>query len=124
MEPFGKLSAGFTQVLFFSDKNKKGEKEFLNEYFPDYRSLSRAIFLKGYQWPFDPSRISGCGSSLIDLLVFSEKKKGRRVFMEFRKKYTWEGDDTFSALKLDNEVRNYLESSDSLRDTPIKRLHP
>ncbi|MBA4321894.1 MAG: oxidoreductase, partial [Odoribacter sp.] len=69
------LSGSYQQVIpryFSTDRNGKDEKEFLNEFFPDITTLTRAIFLKGYQWPFDPRKISDYGSSLIDLLVYRE----------------------------------------------------
>ena len=61
------------------------EREFLADYFPSMSKMATNIFLKGYQWPFDPQRIENCQSSLIDILVFNETQKGRRVFMDFRK---------------------------------------
>ena len=33
------------------------EREFLNDYFPDMGALATAVFLKGYQWPFDPRKV-------------------------------------------------------------------
>ena len=48
------------------------------------RALATAIFLKGYQWPFDPDRAADFGSSLIDILVEHERRDlGRRVWMDF-----------------------------------------
>ena len=35
------------------------EREFLTPYFPTMRKMATNIFLKGYQWPFDPQRIAG-----------------------------------------------------------------
>ncbi len=97
------LSGSYQQAIpryFSTDKNGKDEKEFLNEHFPDYKRLSRAIFLKGYQWPFDTDKISGFGSSLIDLLVYREKEeKGRRVFLDFTRNVSWDGKDVFSSFK-------------------------
>ncbi len=120
------LSGSYQQVMpryFSTDKTGKNEKEFLNEHFPDYTSLTKAVFLKGYEWPFDPARVSGFGSSLIDLLVWREKaEKGRRVFLDFRKNITWNGSDLFLPERLDPEVRSYLINSGSLQDTPVARL--
>lgn len=43
-----------------------------------------AIFLKGYQWPFDVCKVAE-GSSIIDLLVYIECfVKNRRVFLDYR----------------------------------------
>ncbi len=103
------LSGSYQQVIpryISTDSRGNDEKEFLNDHFPDYTSLTKAIFLKGYQWPFDTSRISGFGSSLIDLLVYREKaEKGRRVFIDFRKNVSWNGKDLFLPDELDPEVR-------------------
>ena len=47
--------------------------------------LATDIFLKGYQWPFDPQRIAGRRFALIDMLVQNEMVvRGRRVWMDFR----------------------------------------
>ncbi len=120
------LSGSYQQVIprYISTDIKGNEPiEFLNEYFPGYKSLSGAIFRKGYQWPFDPAKINGFGSSLIDMLVYREKKeKGRRVFIDYTRNISWEGDDSFSPLKLDGSAREYLASSGSLQGTPVERL--
>lgn len=51
---------------------------------PDDGVLLTDVFLKGYQWPFD-TRKALSGSSVIDLIVYTETKvKGRRVFLDFR----------------------------------------
>lgn len=119
------LSGSYQQVIpryFSTDKNGNDEKEFLNDFFPDYQSLTKAIFLKGYQWPFDPAKISGYGSSLVDLLVFREKERGRKVFLDFKQNLSWENDHSFNTLKLDSEVYNYLRKSGSILGTPVERL--
>jgi succinate dehydrogenase/fumarate reductase flavoprotein subunit len=119
------LSGSYQQVIpryFSTDVNGKDEKEFLNEVFPDYKTLTRAVFLKGYQWPFDPMKILGYGSSLIDLMVFKEKEKSRRVFMDFTRNLTWENNDSFYPEKLDHEVYKYLINSGAIKATPIERL--
>jgi hypothetical protein len=51
--------------------------------FPNDEQDGDEHLLKGYQWPFDPQRIENLQSSLIDILVFNETQKGRRVFMDF-----------------------------------------
>jgi succinate dehydrogenase/fumarate reductase flavoprotein subunit len=121
------LSGSYQQVMpryISTDHSGNDEKEFLNDHFPDYTSLTRAVFLKGYQWPFDPARVSGFGSSLIDLLVYREKaEKGRRVFIDFRKNISWNGKDQFLPDMLDPEVSHYLVSSGSMQGTPIERLN-
>ncbi|MCL2519188.1 MAG: FAD-binding protein [Oscillospiraceae bacterium] len=77
-------------------------------------SFLNAIFLKGYQWPFDPRKIDG--SSRIDLLVYEETQiKNRRVYLDFTRNI---GD--FS--KLNKEAYDYLDKSGALFGTPVERL--
>ncbi|MCK4264025.1 MAG: FAD-binding protein, partial [Candidatus Aminicenantes bacterium] len=79
------LSGTYQQVIpryVSTDKDGLDEQEFLNNYFPDMGKLTSTIFLKGYQWPFDPRKVTDYGSSLIDILVYQETVvKGRRVFL-------------------------------------------
>jgi succinate dehydrogenase/fumarate reductase flavoprotein subunit len=83
------LSGTYQQVLpRYISTNPDGidPKEFLNEYFDTPGQMLDAIFLKGYQWPFDPGKIENHGSSIIDILVYNETRlKGRRVFLDFTK---------------------------------------
>ncbi|HOU96309.1 MAG TPA: FAD-binding protein [Bacteroidales bacterium] len=120
------LSGSYQQVIprYFST-NAKGndEREFLNEFFPDITSLTKAIFLKGYQWPFDPEKTADYGSSLIDLLVYRERvEKGRKVFIDFRTNPTGPACEKYSPEILDRKVFEYLKNSDALKETPVKRL--
>jgi len=100
------------------------EREFLNDHFPDMGALATAVFLKGYQWPFDPRKIAGGGSSLIDLLVYEESVvKGRRVWLDFRTDPR--GDARLAAFeprRLGPEAYAYLERSGALMARPIARL--
>lgn len=120
------LSGSYQQAIpryISTDENGNDEKEFLNEHFPDLKTLAKAIFLKGYQWPFDPRKISGYRSSLIDLLVERETKiNHRKVFLDYRKNLQWKGNDTFSPADLDDDVENYLRNSGALKNSPIERL--
>jgi len=120
------LSGSYQQVIpryFSTDKNGNDPKEFLNEFFPDLRTLTRAIFLKGYQWPFSPDRIKNYGSSLIDLLIYRERtEKKRRVFLDYTRNPIGPAGEKFSKNILDNEVYSYLEKSNALKETPYKRL--
>lgn len=121
------LSGSYQQVLpcyISTDINGGDEKEFLDEYFSSSEKLLEAIFLKGYQWPFDPRKVDDEGSSLVDILVYKEiAEKKRRVFLDFRRNPSClnitNKDDFKKAGKLAYE---YLENSKSLQDTPIERL--
>ena len=121
------LSGTYQQVIpRYISTNVKGqdEREFLNDYFPDMDRLSTAIFLKGYEWPFDPTKIRDYGSSLIDILVFQETVlKGRRVFLDFRRNPGGGGKlEEFAFHLLSPEALTYLQRSGALLPTPIRRL--
>jgi succinate dehydrogenase/fumarate reductase flavoprotein subunit len=120
------LSGSYQQVIpgyFSTDKNGNDKKEFLNEFFPDITSLTKAVFLKGYQWPFDPRKIAGHGSSMIDLLVYRETVyKNRKVYLDYSCNPTGPGGEKFYMKLLDQEVFNYLKNSGALEETPFKRL--
>jgi len=121
------LSGTYQQVIpryLSTDRAGRDEREFLNDYFPDMGTLATAIFLKGYQWPFDPRKVAGHGSSLIDLLVHQETViKGRRVFLDYRRNPAGAGAlQRFSFDRLSPEAFAYLENSGALLPTPIERL--
>jgi succinate dehydrogenase/fumarate reductase flavoprotein subunit len=120
------LSGSYQQVIpRYISTNDKGndEKEFLNEFFPDLKTLTKAIFLKGYQWPFDTRRVDNHGSSLIDILVHREiSEKGRKVFLDFTRNPSFKG-QSFDVTNLDSEVDTYLKNSNSLKKYPVERLH-
>ena len=115
------LSGTYQQVIpryISTDTDGNDEKEFLDEYFTDKGRLFDCIFLKGYQWPFDPRKIENIGSSVIDILVFHETViKGRRVFMDFRS-----NPKGFDFSLLNEESYTYLKNSNAFQETPIKRL--
>ncbi len=109
--------------LFSTDADGKDEKEFLTPFFPTMSKMATNIFLKGYQWPFDPQRIEKLQSSLIDILVFSETQKGRRVFMDFlRNPIGSDSMDEFDIEALEPEAKDYLRKAGALQRTPIERL--
>lgn len=121
------LSGTYQQAIpcYISTKlDGSDEKEFLNEYFPTMRKLATAIFLKGYQWPFDVEKIKNYSSSLIDILVYRENVlKKRRVFLDFRKNPTAsQGSKEFNLQNLDPEAHIYLEKGEALLNTPFARL--
>jgi len=121
------LSGSYQQVVpryVSTDAAGRDEREFLNDAFPDAGALGTAIFRKGYQWPFDPRRVAGHGSSLIDLLVYRERtERGRRVYLDFTRNPDCGGRlGAFSLAGLAEEAREYLSRSGALGDTPIERL--
>ncbi|KPL07494.1 oxidoreductase, partial [bacterium SM23_57] len=121
------LSGTYQQVIpryISTDQNGGDEHEFLNDYFPDMGKLATAIFLKGYQWPFDPRKVTDHGSSLIDILVYRETvQKGQRVFLDYTRNPSGNGKlQDFSFDQLHPEAYDYLTKSDALLDTPIQRL--
>lgn len=121
------VSGTYQQVIprYFSTGADGGdEREFLNPWFDSMGELAGRIFLKGYQWPFDPAKVPGRGSSIIDILVYHERKvKGRRVFMDFRENPRGDGRiGGFDFGTLESEARSYLEKSEALFGTPIDRL--
>ncbi len=87
------LSGTYQQVLpryISTDKEGNDEREFLQDYFENPGEMLDAIFLKGYQWPFDPRKIENHGSSLIDILVYNETViKRRRVFLDYTNNSFW-----------------------------------
>jgi len=95
---------------------RSNPREFLRDVYSDAGLQNSMVFLKGYQWPFDPRKIEG--SSLIDILVYIETvQKGRRVFLDFRR-----NPEGFSMAGLSDEARTYLEKSRALQETPFLRL--
>lgn len=121
------LSGTYQQVLpryISTDKDGNDEREFLWDYFDDAGKLLDAVFLKGYQWPFDPRKIENFGSSLIDILVYNETViKGRRVFLDYTKNPGAKDESQeldFSLLG--EEAYQYLQKSGALFGTPIERL--
>ncbi|MCX5632511.1 MAG: FAD-binding protein [Phycisphaerae bacterium] len=120
------VSGTYMQVIpriFSTDKNGGDEQEFLTPFFPTMSKMATDIFLKGYQWPFDPQRIENLQSSLVDILVFNENQKGRRVFMDFlHNPIGGKGMSEFRIEDLEPEALNYLKATDAMQKLPIERL--
>ncbi|MGC9455142.1 MAG: FAD-binding protein [Phycisphaerae bacterium] len=121
------VSGTYMQVvprIYSTDADGGDEREFLTEYFPDTATMSTAIFLKGYQWPFDAQRITGYQSSLVDMAVHQETVvRGRRVWMDFLKNPV--GSDGWELFRIDHlgaEAKEYLHRAGALQETPIERL--
>ncbi|MDR1831674.1 MAG: FAD-binding protein [Fusobacteriaceae bacterium] len=121
IRPKWNVSGTYMQVLprFVStDANGQDPREFLFSYIQDRYKLLSLVFLKGYQWPFDVRKAAG-GSSLVDILVWLEIQKGRRVFLDYREN---PGEGTLDFGKLSEEARDYLQKAGACFGTPVERL--
>ncbi len=120
------VSGSYQQVIpryISTDTSGRDEREFLTDWFEDDTALGTAIFRKGYQWPFDPRRVRGGGSSLIDLLVYRERVTlGRRVYLDFRRNFTSKAGGASRLETLHQEARTYLERCGATGATPFERL--
>ena len=110
------LSGSYQQALprYVSVDENGTERDFLSDALGDEEAL-HMTFLKGYQWPFDESRLSG--SSRVDVLVKEETDAGRTVYLDYLR-----NPRGYSPDRLPKEPREYLENCGALRDTPLKRL--
>ena len=110
--------------IFSTNAEGGDEQEFLTPHFPSTARMATAIFLKGYQWPFDAQRVTDCQSSLIDLLVTREtREKGRRVFLDFRSNpHPVPDGKPFAVADMEEEARTYLQENQATQATPFERL--
>ena len=121
VNPRWNVSGTYMQVLprmISTLEDGSDEREFLLDFFDNTEEMLSKLFLKGYQWPFDVRKVDG-GSSIIDILVYIELSKGRRVFLDFRKD---PAEGKFDLRKLSNEAKTYLERSNAMVSLPIERL--
>ena len=121
IQPRWNVSGTYMQALprFIStDRNGGDEREFLYGFFADEGRLLTMVFLKGYQWPFDVRKVSQ-GSSIIDILVYLESGRNRRVFLDFREN---PGGKPVNFGALSDEARGYLEKAGACFGTPLERL--
>ena len=121
------VSGTYQQVLpryVSTDENMENERDFLCDHFKSFGAMNDAVFLKGYQWPFDSRKMDNFASSTIDILVYIETQiKGRRVFLDYTKNPSFPGAaeaDLFTALS--KESYDYLANSHALFGKPIERL--
>ena len=117
------LSGSYQQVIpKYVTMDREGNiSEFLREEVgPDY---VRKIFRKGYEWPFDPDKItSNSRSSLVDLAVFKEICAGHRVFMDFRSNPAPIEENGLTVDVIGEEAYSYLAGCSALGKTPVERL--
>lgn len=130
VSPRWNLSGSYQQVLpryISTDADGKNEREFLCDYFTTAGEYLQAEFLKGYEWPFSPSKVcdeSGrLMSSAVDLAVICEERKGQRVFMDFTRNPTGLMRGCEVDISLAGDVaRDYLEKCGATGGTPVSRL--
>ncbi|MFR1357994.1 MAG: FAD-binding protein [Ruthenibacterium lactatiformans] len=106
VKPRWNVSGTYMQVLprvYSAAEDGSDEREFLMDFFKTPAEMLSKLFLKGYQWPFDVRKVAG-GSSIIDVLVYLERCKGRRVYLDYRRNPVG---GAFS-YELEPEARDYL----------------
>ena len=110
------VSGSYQQVMprYVSVDARGVERDFLSDALGDRQALA-FTFLKGYQWPYDESKVPG--SSQVDILVKQENDLGRRVYLDYRR-----NPRGWSLENLSPEARAYLEKSGAAKETPIERL--
>lgn len=111
------VSGSYQQAIprYVSVDQAGTEREFLAESLPGAAALD-LVFLKGYQWPFDPRKAQG--SSRIDLLVKQQTDLGRRVYLDYR-----QNPQGYAPQALGAEARDYLARCGALAgETPLARL--
>lgn len=121
LQPRWNVSGSYMQVLprvFSTAKDGSDEREFLLDFFGDIPRMLNLLFLKGYQWPFDVRKVES-GSSIIDLLVYQESLRGRRVYLDYR---TNPGDGALHYSDLAPEAFTYLQRAGACFGTPVERL--
>ncbi len=110
------VSGSYQQAIprYVSVDEEGVEREFLSAQMPIPDALER-VFLKGYQWPYDPRKVSG--SSMVDILVKAEEDLGRKVYMDYRR-----NPSGYDSSMLTKEALTYLQQCGALCETPIERL--
>ena len=110
------VSGSYQQALprYVSVDEKDIERDFLSDALGDRQAMV-FTFLKGYQWPFDESKVPG--SSQVDILVKQENDLGRKVYLDYRHNPRGYGDENLSP-----EALSYLRSCGAMKDTPMERL--
>lgn len=119
--PRWNVSGTYMQVLprvYSTAADGSDEKEFLMDFFTDVHDMLSKLFLKGYQWPFDVRKVAN-GSSIIDILVYLESCKGRKVYLDYRANPV---QGTFDYKSLMPEAYDYLKKAGACFGTPIERL--
>ena len=119
--PRWNVSGTYMQVLprvYSAEPDGSDPREFLMDFFTTPGEMLSKLFLKGYQWPFDVRKVAS-GSSIIDILVYLESCKGRKVYLDYR---TNPVNGNFRFEELDAEALDYLTRASACFGTPIERL--
>lgn len=119
--PRWNVSGTYMQVLprvYSAEPDGSDPREFLMDFFTTPSEMLSKLFLKGYQWPFDVRKVAS-GSSIIDILVYLESCKGRKVYLDYR---TNPVNGNFRFEELDAEALDYLTRAGACFGTPIERL--
>ena len=119
--PRWNVSGTYMQVLprvYSAEPDGSDPREFLMDFFATPGEMLSKLFLKGYQWPFDVRKIAS-GSSIIDILVYLESCKCRKVYLDYR---TNPVNGNFRFEELDAEALDYLTRAGACFGTPIERL--
>ena len=122
VSPRWNVSGTYMQALprFISVDETGTAREFLTDYFPSVADALNAVFLKGYQWPFDSAKAKD-GSSRVDLAVYTESVvKHRKIYLDYTRNPF--GMETLDASLLLAEARDYLGAAGALYGRPIDRL--
>lgn len=122
VKPRWNVSGTYMQVLprFISIDCDGNTHEFLLDFFHDPYDALSAVFLKGYQWPFDSRKVID-GSSVIDLLVYREcVMRHRRVYLDYTQNPF--GLESIDFTRLSPEAFEYLNKANACFGTPIDRL--
>ena len=121
LHPRWNVSGTYMQVLprvFSCREDGTDEQEFLLDFYKNPAQMLSMLFLKGYQWPFDVRKVSD-GSSMIDILVYLESCKGRKVYLDYRQNPRW---GNFQYSMLQPEALDYLWKAGACFGTPLERL--
>lgn len=121
VRPRWNVSGTYMQVLprvFSTAADGSDEREFLMDFFTEPAAMLSKLFLKGYQWPFDVRKVAD-GSSIIDILVYLESCKGRKVYLDYRANPVG---GNFHFGDLEPEAREYLTHAGACFGMPIDRL--
>lgn len=121
VQPRWNVSGTYMQVLprvYSALPDGSNEREFLMDFFTRPEDMLGKLFLKGYQWPFDVRKVEG-GSSILDILVYLETCKGRKVYLDYR---TNPVGGNFKYEDLPAEALEYLRRAGACFGTPIQRL--